>query len=82
MCVVSMVMDYYADKWQGQLQQPSLVPVLVPQITQAEVDEFRRLLERARKYDADHNEPDCELDSKRQRVRELAEKLGLKVEFV
>lgn len=95
MCVMSMIMDHYGDKWQKLIQPvhpwvvpvtpvPYVVPVVVPQpaITPEEAEEFRRLLDRAREYDRKTGQPDCELESKRQRVRELAERLGVKVDFV
>jgi hypothetical protein len=75
MCVVSMVMDHYLDKW-----RPPAPPYPMP--TPAELEEFRRLLERAREYDRAHGQPDCGLEEKRRRVRELAESLGVKVDFV
>ena len=45
-------------------------------------EEFRKLLERAREYDRRHNQPDCELESKRQEILRLAESLGVKIDFV
>jgi hypothetical protein len=95
MCVMSMVMDHYHDEWIRRYYLPviPLQPVLpfpiipaVPapalQPTPAEIDEFRRLLERARQYDRDHNQPDCELEEKRQKLKKLAEDLGVKIDFV
>ncbi len=70
MCVVSMVMDHYREQWQPRV--PQYQPVITPQVSQAELDEFRRLLERAREYDKRHAEPDCELD----------EQLGVEIAFV
>lgn len=55
--------------------------VPIPQISPAEIEEFRKLLERAREYDKKHNEPDCEIEEKKQKLRELAEQLGVKIEF-
>lgn len=96
MCVVSMVMDHYWDKWRYiQIPEapaypwPVLAPVpapvwapVTPPISPAEVDEFRKLLERAREYDRKNNEPDCELEEKRQRLKKLAEELGVDISFV
>ena len=82
MCIVSMIMDHYSDKWrQYQIPGPSFI-IEQPQITKAELDEFRQLLERAREYDRKHNQPDCELEEKRQRVKDLAKELGVEIEFV
>jgi len=86
MCVYSVIVDHYYDKWVPLA--PPWTPVgpplpwpPVPQITQQELDEFRELLRKAKEYDAKHNQPDCELESKKEKVRELAEKLGVTVEF-
>ncbi len=92
MCVVSMVMDHYHDKWWRLFPppQPWVAPAMppaaplqpAPAISPAEVDEFRRLLERAREYDRLHNQPDCELDEKREKLRKLARDLGVEIAFV
>jgi hypothetical protein len=95
MCVVSMVMEHYGDKWDRLVPkplppvvipahpwQPEPTPLPVPPVSQEEVEEFRRLLERAREYDRRNNEPDCEMDEKRQKVRELAKQLGVDVSFI
>ena len=85
MCVVSMVMDHYHDKWRPLVPQPLPYPYPVPApspITPAEVEEFRKLLERAREYDRKNNEPDCELEEKRKKVKDLADALGVKVDFL
>lgn len=89
MCAVSMIMQHYEDKWRPLLEeharQPiSILPpvVYVPPISQGEIDEFRKLLERAREYDRKHNQPDCELDEKRQTIKKIAEQLGVEVAFV
>ena len=106
MCVVSMVMDHYREKWiplvpsdpwtqpytwpiQPEPNKPidvgELAKLLKPQtpaITPEEIAEFRRLLERAREYDKRHNEPDCELDSKKQTLLDLAKQLGVEINFL
>jgi len=90
MCVVSMVMDHYHDEWgrrwvPDQSTPPWLAPhaplVLRP-VTQEEVDEFRRLLDRARAYDRRNNEPDCGMDEKRAALKLLAEQMGVDISFV
>lgn len=87
MCAVSMIMDHYHDKW--ATRSPYYYEINIPYptqteppITDAEIREFRELLERARQYDKTHNQPDCELESKKQKVRELAEKLGVTIDFL
>lgn len=81
MCVYSMITDHYHDKWREiEKTWPPFRPE--PAIPQSEIDEFRKLLERAREYDRKNNEPDCGLEDKKKKVRELADRLGVKVEFL
>ncbi len=91
MCVQSMIMDHTQDewwrRWQNELKtgiSPGPYPTKSPPVTQEEIDEFRRLLERAREYDKRNNEPDCEMESKKQKLRDLAKELGIedKIEFI
>lgn len=90
MCTVSMVMDHYGEKWGQWTQigwpyQPNVFPPAVPpepRISQAEIDEFRSLLERARRYDKEHGEPDCELNAKKMRILALADELGVAIDFL
>ena len=84
MCAVSMIMDHFGDKWQYYKQDDRAwwVNRLRDSTLQADIDEFRKLLERAREYDRKHNQPDCELQEKRQRILDLAKELGVAVEFV
>jgi len=84
MCVVSMVYDHFYDKWR---QPPYTIPILpfvpyIPAISTSEIEEFRKLLERAREYDKRNNEPDCELEEKRKRLKDLAKELGVDISFV
>lgn len=84
MCVVSMIMDHYDDEWRRKYTKPDFSQInwdnwqqVTSPITQAEIDEFRRLLDRAREYDKRNNEPNCEMESKKQKLRELAKELGI-----
>ena len=86
-------MDWGYDEWQkkqnefNKLTVPivpyplPIVPPPIPQLTQEEIESFRRLLEKAKQYDIDHNEPDCELASKKQRLIDLAQELGVNIKF-
>lgn len=93
MCVYSMVMDHYQQTW-PQIY-PWVQPVcpdpskhypppreLTPEEKEAELQKLKDLIERARKYDRDNNEPECELESKRQVLRDMAKQLGIDIEFV
>lgn len=97
MCVASMIYDHYWDKWSPLRPAPTWVPaepivvptapplypvVVPPAITPEEIAEFRRLMERAREYDKKHNQPDCELEEKRRKIKELADALGVEIGFV
>lgn len=66
--------------------QPFTVPdatyLPVPAISMDEIAEFRKLLERAREYDKRNNEPDCELQEKKDQLLKLAEQLGIKIDFL
>ena len=82
MCVVSMVMDHYNQKWNELIQQPYQPNFpREPAITDAEIREFRTLLARAREYDKRNNEPDCELEAKKQQLLDLAKQLGVEIEI-
>lgn len=98
MCVVSMVMDHYWDKWgtyprPSPFQQPKyppfedpfspfVQPPVTPQITPDQIEEFKKLLERAREYDKRNKEPECELQEKKQRLLDLAKELGVDISFL
>jgi hypothetical protein len=81
-----MVMDHYWDKWQTPRHFPEYPQPLSPYkpmpISDEEITEFRKLLERAREYDKRNNEPNCEMEEKRQRLLKLADELGVKIDFV
>lgn len=91
MCVMSMVTTGKTDDWYRRYYPytrpnaplPDVRPVTPwPLPTQQELDEFRRLLDRAREYDQEHNQPDCELEEKRQKLLDLAEQLDVEIDFV
>ncbi len=88
MCVFSMIADHYDDKWRKKLDRIKTLPVVfplpvppTPQIPQTDLDEFYKLLERAREYDKKNNQPDCELTEKKEKLKELARQLGVEITF-
>lgn len=46
------------------------------------VDEMKELLLKAKKYDEDNGEPDCEMDSKVEILRRVAQLVGVSLEDV
>lgn len=93
MCVVSMVMDHYSDKWKRYVDTYPIPPQIypppdilsnppVPIITREEIEEFKALLERAREYDKIHNQPNCELEEKKQALKKIAEQMGVDISFI
>ena len=87
MCVVSMIMDHYRDRWEPLIPPTNpWVPLKIvqplPTITKEEVEEFRKLLERAREYDRKMGQPDCELDEKRLALKKIARELGVEISFL
>lgn len=63
---------------------PPIFVVQQPEVTRAEFDELKRqvdemvmLLKRAKKYDEDNGEPDCEVDEKIAILRKVADLVGV-----
>lgn len=97
MCVVSMIYDHYHDKWKEMLPVQPIAPLkpeqtpfkfIFPLTSQEledlrkDIEEFKKLLERAREYDRKNNQPDCEMEEKRERVKKLAKELGVEIDFI
>ncbi len=94
MCVYSMIMDNVYDDWNKRYWPPApLVPPtnyppywpgIQPPVKPSEqdLDFVKKLFEGAKKYDADNNEPDCELEEKKAKLRDLAAKLGVDISFI
>jgi hypothetical protein len=70
-------MDHYMERWAPLVTFPH---VSNP-IPQSDIDEFYRLLERAREYDRKNREPDCEMEEKKAAVKKIAEQLGVTIQF-
>ncbi len=88
MCIYSYVVDQKFDEWEKYLNKhkdvnPMPLPYIpIPQLpSQEEINEFHELLRRARKYDKKHNEPDCEVEEKKEKLRKLAQELGITIDF-
>lgn len=86
--------EKWQDKWVHPIVQPSwpsspnpstpsIMPLTNEELTQLREDikEFKILLEKAKKYDEEHNQKECELESKKEKLRKLAEELGVEIKF-
>lgn len=61
-----------------------IIPIQVPIPLNPE-EEFRRFYElykRAKAYDVEHHEKDCELASKKEAIRKLAQEIGIPLEKI
>lgn len=82
MCVVSMIGEHYQDKWQQPhyypyVYSPETVSKLEFEALKREVEEMKKLLERALKYDKDNHEPNCEHEDKVAFIKKMAELVGV-----
>lgn len=98
MCVVSMVGDHFNDRWWPQIQPQSpfdrstittdqLSVFLAPtrkefDALKKEVEEMKKLLERAVEYDKKNNEPHCEMEDKVALLKKVAELVGVSLEDI
>lgn len=108
MCVVSMVGDFYNDRWKDDFPPkrsfPSFPGTFVLQYAtqnelndlremlkehmeafsalKKEVEDCKELLMRAKKYDVDNNEPDCEIEDKVALIKKVAELVGVNMNDV
>lgn len=96
MCSVSMVGDHYRDMWKDQpwITAPNVpwnplpgqtVPFVGVSVQEfndlkRQVEEMKELLKRAKKYDEDNGEPDCEMDEKMDLLRRVAKLVGVDIE--
>lgn len=87
MCAVSFVGDFYSDKW----RQPNYGPIYVTgnEVTRFEFDalkkevlEMKELLMRAKKYDEETGQPDCEMEDKVALLKKVAELVGVDLKEV
>lgn len=83
-----MIMDYYLDKWNQPPYKSTPEPITwpIPQpvvspLTEQEITELRKLLQRAKEYDEKTNQKDCELEEKKEKLRKLAKELGIEINF-
>ncbi len=92
MCVYSMIGDHYNDKWREQyptVVQSSDTNITLYSVSREEFEELKKdvqemkaLLKRAKIYDEEHGEPDCQKDEKIALLRKIAELVGIDMEDV
>lgn len=93
MCVVSMVGDFYGDRWRPYVPTypaTGTAPIIIqPQVSREEfevlkreVEQCKELLRRAKAYDEANGEPDCEMDEKLALLRKVAELVGVDLDDV
>lgn len=85
MCVVSMVGDHFGQKWdkywpQQWIYQQPIVPNEDIEKLKEEVKELRELLKRALDYDKKNNEPHCEVESKMEKLKAIADIVGISLD--
>lgn len=83
MCTISMIGDHYDDKWKAP-DYRDLIQRLPDNVTRfeydalkKEVEEMKALLKRAKIYDEQNNEKDCEVESKVATLKKIAELMGV-----
>jgi len=88
MCVVSMIGDHYNDKWKDfnfdKINPYSTGPYIEPTVSKKEFDalkkevqEMKQLLIKAKIYDEQNNEPNCEMEEKVALLKRVAEMVGV-----
>lgn len=81
MCVYSMVMEHGIGWMKEPTYQPQSWPKEESRIKELErrIKDLEVLLEKAKKYDEETNQKDCELDEKKKVLKDLAEQLGVEI---
>jgi hypothetical protein len=93
MCSVSMVGDHYNDIWKQKPWYEESVGITIRNVPAAisraefdhlkrQVEEMKELLKRAKKYDEDNGERDCEVDQKMEILRKIAQMVGINLDDV
>lgn len=95
MCAVSMVIDHYNEDWRRRYYPVNPEPNFVPKYpfwpsnppqpsypSSEDIESLRKLIERAKEYDAKNNEPHCEMDEKKKKLLDLAKELGVEINFL
>ena len=84
MCVVSMIVDHGIERMKYWTTPSTTTnPVFYPSTDTLKELGFTisELMRKAKAYDEEHGEPDCELDEKKETLQKLADQLGVKITF-
>lgn len=87
MCVVSMIGDHYSDRFNkpyyvGTFTNISEISRAEFEALKREVEEMKELLKKALKYDEENGEPECHMDEKVERLKKVAELVGVSLDEV
>lgn len=89
MCFVSMVGDFYSDKWRDPYKPYVANPIVWNGVSQADFDalkkevlDMKELLKRALEYDKKNNEPNCEIEDKVVLLKKVAELVGVSLDDI
>jgi hypothetical protein len=84
MCVYSNIMGYgqrWLEPYVPVPNQPYIYSPPLPDITDEQIRKFEKLLELAKEFDDLTKQPDCESIEKKKLLKDLAEKLKIKINF-
>lgn len=81
MCALSMIMDYYSDKWDNKYPSTfegfRVTPD--PNEIRIEKEDFEKLAKIAKEYDVKTHQADCEMEEKKNKLEKIASELGIKL---
>lgn len=96
MCVYSQIVDYETDRWKKRYwtTEPwkdndiSIIPVPYnppnykeKEKLKKEVEELKKLLKLALKFDKNTDQEECESEDKKKILSDMAKQLGIEIEF-
>ena len=94
MCAVSVIGDHYIDKWglgKPNTSEPLIWPNFIERDTptkqefedlEKEVLDMKQLIKKAKKYDKESGQPDCEIEDKMDFFRKVAKLVGVDLDEV
>ncbi len=89
MCVASMVSDFYRDRWNQPQSLPYYTITTGSEVSRKdfedlkkEVEDMKKLLQKAIEYDKINNQPHCEMEDKVELLKKVAELVGVSLEDI